>query len=86
MSLHEHIPMPGVFELDRRQGDGLTVILWWLENTLSTYVEVVDLKDEQHFYLETPEDATAREVFMHPFAYKAVEDRARAQNGNAESH
>lgn len=74
-------PLPAVHELNRRQADGLTVVLWWVENTLSTYVEVEDAKDGQRFIIETPEDAKASDVFMHPFAFKAAEDR---QNGTVE--
>lgn len=68
-------PIP-VYELDRRQGDGLTVILWWLEGTMSTFVEVEDLKDDQHFIVETPEGAKAADVFHHPYAYLANEGAA----------
>lgn len=64
-----------VYELNRRQNNGLEVILWWVHGTLDTYVEVTDVLENNHFILDIPEGHTANDVFYHPFAYKAAEDR-----------
>lgn len=58
-------------ELDQRRADGQLITLWWVKNTLHTYVEVVDLKTQPPTVTEIPvvPPATAHEVFAHPFRH-----------------
>lgn len=58
-------------ELDQRRGDSMLVTLWWVKNTLHTYVEVVDLKTQPPTVTEIPvlEGQSAGDVFNHPYRY-----------------
>lgn len=62
---------PELVELDQRRADRMLITLWWVKDTLHTYVEVVDLKTEPPTVTEIPVEApaTAHQVFEHPFRY-----------------
>lgn len=64
-------PIVELTELAQRKGDGLLVTLWWVKDTLDTYVEVVDLKTQPPTVTEIPVHAPAspNDVFTHPFRY-----------------
>lgn len=66
--------VPQVFEINRREGDGLTVVLWWVHGTMDTFVQVEDVRGDD-FMVQVPDGVAACEVFKHPFAYKAAEAR-----------
>lgn len=71
--METHVPteLAELKELDTRKGDGMLVTLWWVKNTLHTYVEVVDLKTQPPTVTEIPvlDGQSAADVFKHPFAY-----------------
>lgn len=58
-------------ELDQRKNDGLTVTLWWVKNTMETFVTVLDTKTtpptEQH--IDVPEGVLPHHVYAHPMRY-----------------
>lgn len=65
-------------ELAIRKNDGLTVTLWWVKNTLATYVTVLDTKVEppvEHMIDVVP-PAKPNDVFEHPFRYLPVESQS----------
>lgn len=53
--------------------DQMTCILWWVKNTMHTYVTIDDERTGQHFRVETPEGENPNNVFYHPFSYKMDE-------------
>lgn len=57
-------------ELDYRENDGIQVSLLWHRATSRLTVFVTDARTNESFEIDvTPK--TAREVFLHPFAYAA---------------
>lgn len=58
-------------ELDSRRANGLTVTLWWVKNTMETFVTVLDTNTTPpiEHHIDTPPDASPNDVFTHPFAY-----------------
>lgn len=58
-------------ELDAREFDGIHVRLMWVPDSAVTYVNVTDTKQMDHFQVEVPDPSRAREVFMHPFSFRA---------------
>ena len=58
-------------ELDQRRSDEHIITLWWVKNTLHTYVEVMNMKTTPPTMTEIPvvAPATAADVFNHPFAH-----------------
>jgi hypothetical protein len=64
-------PLVELVELDQRRGDSMLVTLWWVKNTLETYVELVDLKTQPPSVTEIPVQppASPNDVFNHPFRY-----------------
>lgn len=63
-------------ELSQRQVDGLTVTLWWVKNTMNTFVTVTDLENEVELTVETPDGVLPHHVYQHPFAYMPREPEA----------
>jgi hypothetical protein len=57
-------------ELDRREGNGITVSLLWDRRTNGVSVHVYDAMNEQGFELACEAD-DALDTFHHPFAYAA---------------
>lgn len=57
-------------ELDQRQANALTVTLWWVRDTLDTYVTVLDRNEGQTAFIPVPEGVAPNQVFTHPFAYQ----------------
>lgn len=60
-----------VVALRDRFSDRLEVTLWWVRDTLETFVEVTDYKTEPptNTIVPVPEGTSANMVFDHPFAY-----------------
>lgn len=58
-------------ELDQRRNNGLTVTLWWVKNTMQTFVTVLDTNPTPpvEHHIEVPEGVLAHEVYQHPMAY-----------------
>ena len=58
-------------EIDQRKNNGLTVTLWWVKNTMDTFVTVVDFNQEPpvSHYIDVPEGVLPHHVFEHPMAY-----------------
>lgn len=65
-------------ELDRRQNDGLTVTLWWVTNTMETFVTVLDTKEQPpvEHHIEIPKGVLPHTVYQHPMIYLPEEPRA----------
>jgi hypothetical protein len=59
---------PSFHDLMVRQGDGLTVTLWWCEVSDVLSVFVADRRGED-FSVVVEDRSKALEVFNHPFAY-----------------
>lgn len=58
-------------ELDQRRSDRLTVTLWWVRDTLETFVTVLDTGPEppvEHM-IDVPEGVLPMAVFVHPFSF-----------------
>lgn len=56
-------------ELDERESDGITVKLWLIPDSKSTYVTIDDKRQSAFHVVPVPEPELAGEVFKHPFAY-----------------
>jgi hypothetical protein len=57
-------------DLSERKSDAMVVILWWVKDTLETYVTVDDTaKTGNYHVIPTPPGVSANDVFYHPFAY-----------------
>jgi len=58
-------------ELDSRRNNGLTVTLWWVKNTLETFVTVLDTTQTPpvEHHIDVPEGVAAHQVYQHPMAY-----------------
>jgi len=65
-------------ELATRRTDGLLVTLWWVKNTIDTYVTVLDIKQEPpvEHTIDVAPGVSPNEVFEHPFRYLPVESQA----------
>lgn len=59
-----------VVELNQRQSDKLTITLWWVKDTLDTYVSIYDDKTKEINYISVPEGTPSQDVFTHPYAYQ----------------
>lgn len=59
-------------ELASREGDGLTVGLFWCKATNRVRVTVDDARADETFELDV-ENAEALAAFYHPFAYAACQ-------------
>lgn len=57
-------------ELDRREGDGITVSLLWSRCDDSVSVAVYDERTTELFEFDVPRDS-ALDAFHHPYAYAA---------------
>jgi hypothetical protein len=64
-------------ELSYREGDGIQVWLLWSPATDEVSVLVTDTRTEESFELDVP-PANALEVFEHPFAYAARDEKSLA--------
>jgi hypothetical protein len=58
-------------ELDSRRNNGLTVTLWWVKNTLQTFVTVLDTNTTPpvEHHIDVPEGVLPHQVYQHPMAY-----------------
>lgn len=57
-----------VRELDQHSHNGITKTLWWVSNTLDTFVTVEDVKGH-NFTVDVPSPEKASHVFKHVMAY-----------------
>lgn len=57
-------------ELNRREGEGLTITLWWFEPDNELSVTVNDVKFGETFTIDSIPPEKAMEVFNHPYAYR----------------
>ncbi|HYG84577.1 MAG TPA: hypothetical protein VD907_06925 [Verrucomicrobiae bacterium] len=65
-------------ELDSRQNDGLTVTLWWVKNTMDTFVTVLDTKTQPpvEHHIDVPKGVLPHAVYYHPMAYLPEDPKA----------
>lgn len=58
-------------ELDQRRNNGLTVTLWWVKNTMQTFVTVLDINTTPpvEYHIDVPEGVLPHAVYQHPMAY-----------------
>lgn len=65
-------------ELDSRRNDGMTVTLWWVKNTMDTFVTVLDSKQSPpiEHHIDVPKGVLPHAVYQHPMAYLPEEPRA----------
>jgi hypothetical protein len=58
-------------ELDSRKNDGLTVTLWWVKNTMQTFVTVLDTKPNPpiEHHIDVPEGVSPYDIFNHPMPF-----------------
>lgn len=58
-------------ELDQRKNDGLTVTLWWVKNTMDTFVTVLDTKTTPpvEHHIDVPHGVLPHAVYQHPMRY-----------------
>ena len=68
----EQLPWDNVRELDNRRGNGLNITLWWVKNTMQTFVTVEDAKGE-NFSFDVPSPDQAWNCFQHPMVYSPYE-------------
>lgn len=61
-----------VRELDERVSAGIQVRLLWSAHADCAWVTVLDLRSGEGFRLDIGADESPRDVFHHPFAYRAV--------------
>lgn len=61
-------------ELDSRRNCGLTITLWWVKNTMQTFVTVLDVNQNPpvEHYIEVPEGANPHDIFYHPMGFLEV--------------
>jgi hypothetical protein len=59
-------------ELASRDGNGITVRLFWSRSTNLVTVAVADIANDEYFELVLDEDESALDVFHHPFAHAAA--------------
>lgn len=65
-------------ELDSRRNDGLTVTLWWVKNTLDTFVTVLDINQEPpvEHHIDVPKGVMPHSVYQHPMRYLPADPSA----------
>jgi hypothetical protein len=58
-------------ELDSRRNNGLTVTLWWVKNTMQTFVTVLDTNPTPpvEHHIDVPEGVAPHQVYEHPMTY-----------------
>jgi hypothetical protein len=61
-----------VFELDRREGDGIVVSLLWDKSRDRTSIALSDERSDAELHFEVP-SARALDAFRHPYVYAARE-------------
>jgi hypothetical protein len=59
-------------ELASREGNGITVTLFWSRSTNLVTVTVADAANDDYFELVLDEHERALDVFHHPFAHAAA--------------
>jgi hypothetical protein len=59
-------------ELASREGNGITVTLFWSRSTNLVAVTVADAANDDYFELVLDEHERALDVFHHPFAHAAA--------------
>lgn len=62
---------PETKELSQRKNDGLTVTLWWVKNTMDTFVTVLDTRHTPpvEHHIDVPKGVLPHAVYQHPMAY-----------------
>jgi hypothetical protein len=62
---------PETKELDSRQNSGLTITLWWVRNTMQTFVTVLDANQTPpvEHHIDVPEGVDPYKVYQHPMTY-----------------
>jgi len=61
---------PSLFELDRREGDGIVVTLLWRKQLDVISIELVDERTGAELEFAVPNDR-ALDAFNHPYVYAA---------------
>jgi len=59
-----------IFELDRREGDGIVVSLLWDKSRDATSIALSDEHSDAELHFDVP-SARALDAFRHPYAYAA---------------
>lgn len=70
----KELPKPELVDLADRSNAGLEIVLWWVRDTLDTYVTVEDSKLNSFHHFPVPEGENPMEVFHHPFSFKELEN------------
>jgi len=73
-----------VRELDERVNAGIQVRLLWSPVDGRAWVAVLDLQSGERFRVEVGADESARDVFHHPFAYRAARSSVGVGGGGSE--
>jgi hypothetical protein len=69
MQATDHLT-PSIFELDRREGDGIVVSLLWRKTLNIVSIELRDERIGEELEFVVPPDR-ARDAFHHPYVYAA---------------
>jgi 2-keto-3-deoxy-galactonokinase len=62
--------------MNDRSNDGITVELYMIPGTTTSYVEVTDDRKEEFFTVTVPSPELAGEVFKHPYSYREMQQNA----------
>jgi hypothetical protein len=58
-----------IVEFDRRRNNGVEVVLWWVKDTLTTYVTVIDEGSGTFAKHPVPDGVNPMDVFDRPGAF-----------------
>lgn len=78
MGKKEKQPQYETIDLDSRRTGAFTITLWWVKNTLDTFVTVLDVDQEPpvEHWIDVPKGVLPHHVYNHALAYIPQEPEA----------